>query len=282
MLIPPSEIPTLVVTTTTHTTPGAASSRFPIIGRAFKISDNESPRPTDRAFVTYNYFNDIHTGDASFNLIASFFGFEKTFLNGDASIELRVPFLQTANSSGLTGISNNEIGDLTLIGKYAFINNRDTGNVASGGLAVTIPTAQGIFLADGTQFRSTLFQPFGGWIINRGDLFAQGFHSLVVPSDRRDVISSIQRHRQSATGCAPQSAAIPARDHSDAGRAFVHAARSPRADDLIQSFDIFTFTAGVNFAFPAVGSTFGAAFAIPVTGPRPNRAEAIVSFNYRF
>jgi hypothetical protein len=29
---------------------------------AFKIADNESPRPQDRLFATYNYFNDVFTG----------------------------------------------------------------------------------------------------------------------------------------------------------------------------------------------------------------------------
>ena len=42
-----------------------------------------------------------------------------------------------------------------------------------------------------------------------------------------------------------------------------------------------TFTAGVNLVMCG-NSTLGACIATPVTGPRPNNVEALVSFNFRF
>ena len=175
---------------------------LPVIGHTgYKISDNESPSPTDRFFLTYNYYNDVHTVDTSFNLDRELIGFEKTFLNGDASIGVRLPFIQTPSSTGFTGIDNNEIGDLTVILKYAFINDRTTGNVLSGGLAITVPTSQGIETGYTNNYiRDVLFQPYAGWVVNRGDLFVQGFHSVVVPSDHRD-LTSISTTSASVTGC---------------------------------------------------------------------------------
>ncbi len=54
---------------------------------SFKIAENESPRPVDRVFVTYNYYNDVdvfHFGSSRSDLHREMIGFEKTFLGGDA------------------------------------------------------------------------------------------------------------------------------------------------------------------------------------------------------
>src|SRR5262249_29857955 len=56
---------------------------------AFKIADNESPRPQDRVFVNYNYFDRIL--GTSVDLNRETLGFEKTFLDGNASVGMRVP-----------------------------------------------------------------------------------------------------------------------------------------------------------------------------------------------
>src|SRR5262249_28822403 len=63
------------------------TTRIPIFsGGAFKIADNESPRPVDRLFATYNYYNNVNTfGGRDFDVHREVFGFEKTFLDGNAS-----------------------------------------------------------------------------------------------------------------------------------------------------------------------------------------------------
>src|SRR5262249_32651750 len=93
---------------------------------AFKISENESPRPDDRAFVYYNYYRNVRlpienggvfpitlgsfTGSGQLaashlDINREVIGFEKTFLGGDASIGLRLPILQTTGGNfGVQGL----------------------------------------------------------------------------------------------------------------------------------------------------------------------------------
>ena len=103
----------------------------PQVGRgAIKIEENESPRPTDRVYVTYNYFNDIakaFPGLPGTDLHRETYGVELTFLGGDASVGLRMSSLQTSGGSTLNG---EDFGDVTVIMKYALLNNTATGNVA--------------------------------------------------------------------------------------------------------------------------------------------------------
>jgi hypothetical protein len=273
---------TFIVRGGTHSTPTARVIRVPasLSRGSFKISDNDSPRPVDRVFLTYNYYDGVRTPDVSFNVNREVLGFEKTFLGGDASFEMRLPFLQFSNFSGPEGIVSNEVADLTMILKYAVINDRSTGDVLSGGLAVTVPTAQhGTLQPDGSEKRSTLFQPYVGWIINRGDWYAHAFHAVVVSTDSeeptlinndvgigywlakndygffRGIVPTVEAHLLTPV------------DHRS-------------STDQFHGIDILTFTAGVNFVLPR--ATLGTAIAVTVTGPSPNRVEAILSFNYRF
>src|SRR5262249_30928577 len=125
-------------------------------GANFKIGDNESPIPTDRVFFTYNYFNNLQgmkgftpvgvqtassttTGFLSSTVTntatvtppvyaqpnrvdvqSETFGFEKTFLSGDASFELRVPIFQSTDSQD--AFNGDHWGDMTGIVKFALIN----------------------------------------------------------------------------------------------------------------------------------------------------------------
>jgi hypothetical protein len=110
---------------------------------AFKIQENESPRPMDRVYFNYNFYSGVDLGSKKVDIQRETFGFEKTVLDGNASLGIRVPIFQNLDSK-------DDIGDITLIGKYAFFNDRTTGNVISGGVAVTPPT--GNFSMDGFRF----------------------------------------------------------------------------------------------------------------------------------
>ena len=255
------------------------TTEVPILGPgSYKIADNESPRPTDRVFLTYNYFDRVE----GFNLGLSreVIGFEKTFLSGDASFEVRLPFLQTTGDT-LSGLTNHEVGDMTLITKFAFINDETTGNVLSGGFALTVPTADhSLVLEDGNALRSVLCQPWLGWIYNRGNFYAHAFHSLVVPTDSRDVTELnndvgigywIYKNPDGfLRGIVP----------TFEGHLYTPLNHRNNAD-VIYAPNIFTLTAGVNFVMPR-NSTLGLAVATPTTGPRPDNIEALVSFNIRF
>jgi hypothetical protein len=256
--------------------------RVPIITHgSFKISDNESPRPTDRVFFTYNYYNRVEAPGLTFPLNRELIGFEKTFLDGNASFGMRLPFQQTSTGSNLAEFTNHEIADMTLIGKYAFINDRETGNVLSGGLALTVPSADHtVILADGHALRSVLFQPYVGWIINRGDFFAQAFHSLVVPTDSRDLTEMNNDVGVGYWAYRNPDGFLRGIVPTVEGHLFTPLNHQNK-NDLLYGPDIFTLTAGVNFVMPG-NSTLGAAVAVPLTGPRPDNIEAIVSFNFRF
>ena len=114
--------------------------------------------------------------------------FEKTFFEGNASFGMRLPFLQLDGVQG--GIDDNQIGDLTFILKWAFLNNLETGSLMSGGLVVTAPTGDDFIGINGEVIHSTLIQPFLGYIWNRESFFVHGFTSVVIPTDSEDVTPS--------------------------------------------------------------------------------------------
>ncbi len=270
-----------VTITTTSQVVNFSTMCVPILGAgSFKISDNESPRPTDRVFLTYNYFDRVTVGDGNVGLNREVLGFEKTFLDGDASFELRLPFLQATGGSSFTGFTDTQVADLTLISKFALINNRDNGNVLSTGLALTVPTADhSVVLADGSALHSLLFQPYGGWILNAGDFYAHAFHSIVVPTDSRDIT---EFNNDIAVGYWLFRGPGLLRGIVPTIEGHVYTPLSHRNDtDLVHASNIVTLTGGVNFVFPG-NSTLGIAVATPVTGPRPDNVEALVSFNLRF
>lgn len=167
---------------------------------SFKVADNESPAPADRFFVTYSYYNNVRAPATQFGILGfqnglpviglvnrqvstdvhrQTFGFEKTFLGGDASIGIRMNAIQQDGD-----IQDDEFGDTTIIGKYALINREDL--LISIGIAVTAPTGTANAGALGAPYRSVLIQPYSGFIWNRDRLFVQGFNSIITSTDSRD------------------------------------------------------------------------------------------------
>ncbi len=157
---------------------------------ALRISDNESPRPLDRVFINGNDFstvNRLFVGPSvpSENVYREMVGFEKTFLHGNASVGLRLPFFQL---TGDPGLGETRTGDLSVIFKYAFLNNRATGHALSGGLVVTAPTGPGLRLAGQSMLNPVYLQPWFGDVWTYKNLFVQGFTSVAVPTDTRDAV----------------------------------------------------------------------------------------------
>lgn len=154
---------------------------------ALQISDNESPRPLDRLFVTGNDFNTVSgvflaSNASSANVYREMIGFEKTFLQGNASIGMRLPNYQLA---GAPGLNESQIGDVSVILKYAFINNRASGHALSGGLMVTAPTGTGLHLPGQSTLNPVFVQPWLGDLWAFKNLFLQGFTSIALPTDAR-------------------------------------------------------------------------------------------------
>ncbi len=250
---------------------------------SFKIGENESPLPTDRVFLTYNYYNDVDVqqlGLSRSDLHREMIGFEKTFLDGNASFGVRLPFLQLTGSKDL---EDTHIDDLTMIFKYAFLLDRATGNVLSGGLVLTAPTGERIRINGETAINSTVFQPFVGFIYNLNrDVFFQGFSSVAAPTDARDVTvffnsvgTGYHLYRNPDPNALLRELVPVAELHVNTPLNHRGSATQP-----IGYADSVDFTGGCHFIFRR--ATAGIAFGTPLTGPKPYEFEVLANVNFRF
>jgi len=249
------------------------------------ITDNDSPRPVDRAYFGYNYYNGIGTGFNSgferVDLNRQTIGFEKTILGGNASVGLRLPFIQT--TGGPAGIAQSNVGDLSVLLKYAFINDRNSGNVGSVGLVITTPTGGGnnFELPDGSTVpASYLIQPWLGGVkmFERG--YVQGITSVLVPTDKRDVMLF------------NNSAAVAYFLYQNANDRFINAliptleahVRTPlnhrSTEDAIYFQDQVNLTAAL--AMRTARATISPAVSVPLASPQPYNAEFNLTVNFRY
>jgi hypothetical protein len=275
----------------------------------FKVAEDESPRPEDRVYFNYNYYSNV-TGPASAfgvpqtetvnttingrpatvttlipgvasprtELHREVAGFEKTFLGGDASVEVRAPVVE---QTGAEAIGGSDFGDMTVVLKYAFVNDRVSGDVLSAGLALTVPTGPGLPLPDGGTLRSTLLQPWAGYLWNLDRFYVEGFTSLVVPTDMRDVMlvfNDVGVGYALYRGGADRliTAVVPTVE------AHVTTPLNHRNDtSAVVVPDLVVLTAGSHFEIGR-DATLSVGVAAPVTGPRAFDVEALVQLNYRF
>src|SRR5439155_1675723 len=123
-------------------------------------------------------------------------GFEKTFFDGNASVELRQPLntldIQPGFNPGQAGTSTG-IGDLTGLCKYALLND-DSVDVISVGVAATVPTGPDAFANSGNSgsmqvevLHNIVVEPFVGFICDTGCLYLHGFVSVDLPTASHDV-----------------------------------------------------------------------------------------------
>lgn len=266
--------------------PPCAAGVTALVARgAFKITDNESPRPEDRVYTTYNFFDNVNSsfnssGQRQTDVHREVIGVEKTFLNGNASIGLRLPFIQVRGESF---VNHSDVGDLSIVFKYALINNAETGNVLSGGLVVTTPTGPS-FLPHGVpDIHPTLLQPFVGAIYNMGDFYVHGFSSILVPTDSRDVtilfndlgvgyfLYRTQDSERRITAVVPTI-------EMHVNTPLNHRGSMSQPLGLPDIVDLtFGTTVGLGQR-----SQLTAGLVTPVTGPKPFDVEAQVFFNFRF
>jgi hypothetical protein len=122
--------------TQTIALPGGAVPRF-------KMAENTSPVPIDRVFFNYDYYSDVPLNTKSMSLNGFTPGFEKTFLGGAMSVEVRLPMATTLDNNvyldGSTSTGVGQIGNLGVAVK-AVLYRGDT-FLLSGGLAIDCPTA---------------------------------------------------------------------------------------------------------------------------------------------
>jgi hypothetical protein len=271
---------------------------------AFKVADNESPAPADRAFFTYNYYSTVRgipsgPHQETFTTIINgnpatvttqvpgvtthvdvhreTAGFEKTFFDGSASFGLRAPVVEQVGGDAFAG---NDFGDLTFLFKYAFLHDGQTGDTLSAGLALTVPTGPGLSTLQG-DLHPVILQPFAGAYWSADRFYVHGFTSLAVPTEARDVTLLFNDvgvgyavYRGAETSLV--SGVVPTLE------AHVTTPLNNRGDSaLVRVPDLVVLTAGSHFdLFQRARLTLGVA--TPVTGPRVFDVEALVQFNWRF
>jgi hypothetical protein len=143
-------------------------------GRSFKISENDSPTPTDRVFFDYNHFqNGIQLGSGFASLDQFTFGVEKSLVDGLASVELRTPFahgLSATQGPGTFGAEDYEFGNMALALKVP-LQQCDNYTI-SAGLGVTLPTAR-----DGSYIETGIPSTFttGTYVIHNDSVHLMPF-----------------------------------------------------------------------------------------------------------
>ncbi len=113
--------------------------------RGIKIAEDSRPLPTDRVFFDFNYFDRANTtaDGTSIGLERYTLGFEKTFFNGHASVEVRGPIDTGLNrrQSDQNSTSANEgtvFGDLTITPKVLLVQTREF--ALAVGVTIGLPT----------------------------------------------------------------------------------------------------------------------------------------------
>ena len=216
------------------------------------------------------------------------FGFEKTFLDQQASIGFRIPLnTLTITSSGLPGSSTTHTSTGNFSSFFKSVLWQDNrGNLISGGVDLSFPTGPttfGGFLS--TQgIKSFEFQPFLGYIFQRDQFYVQGFSSIAVPTDRN----------------------LATLYYFDIGLGyFVYRSQNPRAliSAIVPVFethlniplnwagfqpqflgstpDVVDLTWGLNLGL-ASRAVVSAAYVHPVTGPTPFSGELVLLLNFPF
>ena len=154
--------------------------------RRFKISENVSPIPRDRLFFNYNHFENALTDISGVTRSLDRFtlGLEKTFFDGEASIETRLPLLCGLNSRQTEFGPDNggdELGNLAMAAKMVLYSTKH--GLISGGLAMTFPTGDDFVSipsfggpAVRVENQAVHLGPFLGYLVQPNECwFAQGF-----------------------------------------------------------------------------------------------------------
>jgi hypothetical protein len=236
-----------------------------------KVAESDSPRPVDRFYYDYNFYGGVAVGNFA----------------SDASIGMRLPFFSLAGDTSFDSVF---VGDLTIITKFAFINNRESGNVASGGLVITVPTggSPSYLTPQGTEAQvirdyPVTVQPYVGFIYNlTPKLYLHNFDGLCIPTDSseatfmcNDIGLGYWLYRdpraQFIQGFIPTI-------ELHVNTPFTHTA-TPTSIGDVQMLDSTNITSGFNLVLPR--ATIGAAVGVPLVNG-PEHIEAIVNLTMHF
>jgi hypothetical protein len=189
-----------------------------ILPGLFTAAQAESARPMNRVFFDYGFFDSMRTlqvptagltgltptlasRQAFFDLHRYTFGVEKTFLDGRASVVVRVPVLDTTEDR--TGQAIDGLGDISAGLKVALWQNCETGSTLSAGFNVTTPTGRDEKFVINQNFpigaggvvgkptvttatvNPTFLQPWLGGLWVKDRLVVQEYLGVIIPTEDR-------------------------------------------------------------------------------------------------
>lgn len=165
-----------------------------------KIAENGTVLPQDRIFFRYGYMDAVRYSNLPRHLNRFTPGFEKSFLDGFFSVEVRAPFASDMSTSSIlsenqfTNGSDAQFGNLSIYTKFLL---RQTETLAfSSGLGVITPTANDtkVSQANGLDVlriknESVHLQPFIGSLLTPNDRwFIQSFLSADIDTSGNTVL----------------------------------------------------------------------------------------------
>ena len=268
-----------------------------------KVAEGNSPRPVDRFFLDFNYFNNLDKYEwrvqgatlKSVDLYRYVLGFEKTFLDDKVSVTKCIPFFtvdaqasEVGIALGQSNINSTDLGNISAIFKGVLCEDKATGSLISAGATISLPTASSRLIDPGPGTVAYL-EPFVGFILERGDFFLQGFSSLTLPVARpesfllfNDIGVGYFVYRNCNNYGLLRSIAPTFEVH------VTDPLREPEpTQNLFGILDTFRIVNTVDLTLGTTvefwnGSTLGVGVVTPVTGPKPFDFEIIAQFNYRF
>ncbi|QDV25555.1 hypothetical protein [Aureliella helgolandensis] len=146
-----------------------------------KLAENTSPIPRDRVFFNYSLFTGVPLANDPIDVSRFSPGFEKTFLDGLASFELRTPFGTSLDNNvmanGVNSDNEFQFGNLFLSLKGILLQQENW--VFTGGASLLLPTAADTHVIDpisGSEFlrfenESVHIMPFLGGAYTPNDRF---------------------------------------------------------------------------------------------------------------
>lgn len=277
--------------------PGIRSaSLFAPSTRSVKVAENMSPRPQDRFFADFNYYNNVNsamnlydrTPIKNMEVYRQLYGFEKTFDEGRGSFGMRLP-INTLTADGTSRAvhtpTRTAAGNLSMFAKYILKEDVKTGSLLSAGLVVTAPTGPGRFAGAPyiNGINDTAFQPFVGYILNFPKFYVQGFSAFDFTSNSRDVTLmyndvGIGYYLFRAQDPSAFLTAVVPTFEAHVNSPFTHRDWKNRFDPA-GTADIVNLTYGLNFQIQR-SAVLSTALVTPVTGPKPFDAEFVLFVNF--
>ena len=117
-----------------------------------KLTENQSPIPRDRVYMTYSYFKNANFYPTKADVNRFMPGFEKTFFDGWTSVEVRTPFAATVGNgatimpggSGVQEYRDIQFGNMSVIFKTLVWEDKTW--ALTTGMQVMVPTANDTFV----------------------------------------------------------------------------------------------------------------------------------------